>query len=369
MKERYSDDLFTHGLPPHSPDSSSGMPIRFNRPSHCNESLGYPPLWISDADLGTDDIAICGSWQEPSLYFSPASRHGLELQHSFGNGHGLTPPGTSVDTYSDTAWSSTLYPAPENLKYGDEEVLDQSRIYSWGDVSHAMSMPTSASSVGSISGAYLFTSPMLGNRDVGSSDHSSFEPYMPTEQQFSVLQLPMPYRWDFTKNDVLDFSGFTSAQSCKSNIYSESLESESTIECGLSSHSLKKYRDRELRISHSRAHVAKSVCPEPGCGKDFSYSADLGRHVKTMHSDSGTGYRCTFEGCNKAYKIWHRLDSFKKHTRTQHPSDGAADVKGVVRKSRTNQHDLSVSVTTPEMIRKRGSRPRARASNPRFRPQ
>lgn len=365
MSEQYADGLSISGPTSYTPDTPSSMPIRSTRPSHGDVSLWSPTLEIPDADLATDGLAIYGSCQEKSSDFWQASRHDYEPQHSFGT---VYPLGTSVDTNSDTAWSPTLHNASADLdlQYEDWKLLDQPRMYSWTDVSDTTSMP---SPVGSISGTYLFTSLMTGNRDVGGSEYGSFEPCTPIEQQFSVLQLPMPCRWDFTYNDVLDLSGFDRAQNCKSDIYSESLGSEFTIEGGFSSQSVGGNGHAEPGLSHPRAHVSKSICPKPGCGKDFSYSADLSRHVKTMHSEAGRGYRCKIEGCNKAYKIWQRLDSFKKHTRTQHLSGGAADVKGVVRKSRTDQHDLPVFLTTPEMILERGSRPRARASNQRLRPQ
>lgn len=364
MSEQYADDLSISVPTCYTPDTPSSMPIRSSRPSHCDVGPWSPSLKIPDADLARDDIAVWGNREEKSMDFWPASRHDSESQHSFDTGY---PLGTSVDTNSDPAWSPILNHdlVDLDLQYEDWKLLDHPRMYSWADVSETTSMP---GSVGSISGTYLFTSPMLGNRDVGASEYGSFETYTPIEQQFSVLQLPMPCRWDFTYNDVLDLSGFDPVQNCKSDIYSESLGSEFTIEYGSSPQSVGGSGHAEPGLSRPRAHVSKSICPKPGCGKDFSYSADLSRHVKTMHSEAGRGYRCKIEGCNKAYKIWQRLDSFKKHTRTQHLSGGVADVKGVVSKSRTDQHDLPVFLTTPEMILERGSRPRARASNPRLRP-
>lgn len=92
------------------------------------------------------------------------------------------------------------------------------------------------------------------------------------------------------------------------------------------------------------------VCPQQDCNIRFKNSADISRHVRTMHQESRGGFRCAAEGCSKADKIWTRLDSFENHARTQHLD---ADMKDLVRRSTRTSHGLPVSVMTPAIMSRR----------------
>lgn len=125
-----------------------------------------------------------------------------------------------------------------------------------------------------------------------------------------------------------------------------------------------------VRRGHERSDHCeqknKTLCSYPECTEKFSHKSDLTRHVKTKHSETGNGYRCAFKGCPKAYKVWLRLDSFKKHVKDQHKMEKPADVQGLVKKSCTEHHGLPFSVTTPRMMTRSGLlRPGARSSSSR----
>lgn len=109
---------------------------------------------------------------------------------------------------------------------------------------------------------------------------------------------------------------------------------------------------------HSQSHFTKgrrnSVtqeletrfrCTVRDCKVTLKNSTDLPRHLNSVHYRShrkGTSYRCAFEGCPKAYKVWTRLDSFKKHAR-QH---GTTNMDNLVRASCIDRQKLLVSVMT-----------------------
>ena len=109
----------------------------------------------------------------------------------------------------------------------------------------------------------------------------------------------------------------------------------------------------EPGMSAPRSLGSKITCLYPGCVSEFTYMADRKRHVNTVHK-AGQSYRCAFNGCAKADKVWTRLDSFKKHTRLHRP----ADMEALVQQSRTERHHLPMSMTT--LI----TRPQPRSSGP-----
>jgi len=99
-------------------------------------------------------------------------------------------------------------------------------------------------------------------------------------------------------------------------------------------------------------------CPISECSSSgFLHHSDLCRHQRTVHmrQESGEGYRCAFEGCSKADKIWTRLDSFKQHVVKRHRN---ANVQEIVRQSARSGSGADAyfpfAVTTPStMSRKR----------------
>jgi hypothetical protein len=353
------------------------MPTRSSRPSNYDLSPHSPTCAPSNRNFGIDDMTTYGSWQDDTLDccqdytldYWQTSRNASGLQYEFDYGYGMTPLGTSLDTNSDTVWPPSLsrVPADPYVIYENGDTLDHASPYSCIYGPNMEPLPISASSVGSASGTSISASTTPEAKDIRGSHYGSFEPYATIEERLALSHMSVPDRWDCSESNGLAIPGFSLDQYRTPDFFSGSLESESAQECELSAQSVQKFRQREPGLASSRAHIQKSVCSERNCGKEFSYSADLSRHIRTMHSEAGRGYRCTVEGCNKAYKVWHRLDSFKKHVRTQHQLGGAADVKGVVSKSRTEQHGLPVFVTTPVMIRERVPKPRARPSNPRLR--
>ncbi|KAH6642907.1 hypothetical protein C7974DRAFT_372761 [Boeremia exigua] len=120
---------------------------------------------------------------------------------------------------------------------------------------------------------------------------------------------------------------------------------------------------RALEVVHrsdSPGLRRKFACPQLGCAAEFKHNADLNRHLKTIHSQAGRGYRCAYEGCSKAYKVYMRLDSFKMHAAKQH---GIVDVEDLVQNSRREHQGLPVSVTTPNMMfHREATRSRSRLS-------
>jgi len=99
----------------------------------------------------------------------------------------------------------------------------------------------------------------------------------------------------------------------------------------------------------SSEQKTKFPCSNPGCSTKFLHQADLTRHLRTIHNitthnKARKTYRCVFEDCPKAYKVWTRLDSFKQHVFGQHAD---ADGDDLVRKACREDHGLRVSLTTP----------------------
>lgn len=106
-----------------------------------------------------------------------------------------------------------------------------------------------------------------------------------------------------------------------------------------------------IASSTPSAHSEKPyACPQQNCNIQFKHSADISRHLRTMHQEPGGGFRCAVEGCSKADKIWTRLDSFKNHVSKRHLG---ADVNDMVRRSTRTSHGLPVSVMTPAIMSKR----------------
>lgn len=97
----------------------------------------------------------------------------------------------------------------------------------------------------------------------------------------------------------------------------------------------------ESAISSRTDSRSKVTCLHSGCRAKFSNLADRKRHIKTIH-EAGESYRCAFNGCAKAYKLWTRLDSFRNHAKSHRPSN----LEALVRMSRTDRHGLPVSVIT-----------------------
>jgi hypothetical protein len=101
------------------------------------------------------------------------------------------------------------------------------------------------------------------------------------------------------------------------------------------------------------SHATKELpCSHSTCGVKFKNAADRKRHLNTIHNEAGQSYRCVYDGCSKAYKVWTRLDSFKNHTKLHHP----VDMEALVRDSRRERHGLPVAMTTPTTISQSGSR-------------
>jgi hypothetical protein len=111
---------------------------------------------------------------------------------------------------------------------------------------------------------------------------------------------------------------------------------------------------------HTQRSAKPYVCPLVECSSQFLHYSDLCRHRRTVHMrrESGQGYRCAFEECPKADKIWTRLDSFKQHVLKRHQS---ADVNDIVKQSARSRSGadayFTFAVTTPiTMSRSRRSR-------------
>jgi uncharacterized C2H2 Zn-finger protein len=105
---------------------------------------------------------------------------------------------------------------------------------------------------------------------------------------------------------------------------------------------------------------SRSACSR--CRKQFSYGADLTRHVKTQHGVAGRGYRCAFAGCSKVHKVWLRLDSFKKHVKKQHQIEDAAEVNHLVERSATGDHGLPIAMISLFRLHAESSASRVRHS-------
>jgi hypothetical protein len=124
----------------------------------------------------------------------------------------------------------------------------------------------------------------------------------------------------------------------------------------LTSTSLEDQRSSSPAIASIASSTASShsqkpyICPQQNCNIQFTHSADISRHLRTVHQEPGGGLRCAVEGCSKADKIWTRLDSFKNHVSNRHEG---ADVNDLVRRSTRTRHKLPISIMTPAIMSKR----------------
>jgi hypothetical protein len=96
---------------------------------------------------------------------------------------------------------------------------------------------------------------------------------------------------------------------------------------------------------------SKPSCHYINCGKRFANAADCKRHFNTFHNVDRQSYRCAHDGCVKAYKVWNRLDSFRKHAK-RHDLD-ESQIKALVQRScNREQNGLHVALTTQKGLSK-----------------
>jgi hypothetical protein len=84
---------------------------------------------------------------------------------------------------------------------------------------------------------------------------------------------------------------------------------------------------------HQARHDKPHPCSYSGCPKRFATPNDRARHEKSVHAITVSGsksYKCCAKDCNKADKIWPRLDNFKQHLVRMH---GAENVEELVQMS------------------------------------
>jgi hypothetical protein len=115
----------------------------------------------------------------------------------------------------------------------------------------------------------------------------------------------------------------------------------------------------EVSAPYAQSPSKPYACPLVECSSQFLHYSDLSRHQKTVHmrQESGQGYRCAFEGCPKADKIWTRLDSFKQHVLKRHQNADAQEIIKLSTRSTSGADTyFPFDVTTPtSMIRRRHS--------------
>ncbi|KAK7177784.1 zinc finger protein 32 [Paraphaeosphaeria sporulosa] len=98
---------------------------------------------------------------------------------------------------------------------------------------------------------------------------------------------------------------------------------------------------------------SKLSCHYIDCGKRFANAADCKRHFNTFHNVDRQSYRCAHDGCIKAYKVWNRLDSFRKHAKRHHLDD--SQMKALMQRSRNREHNgLHFALTTQKGLSKIG---------------
>jgi hypothetical protein len=96
---------------------------------------------------------------------------------------------------------------------------------------------------------------------------------------------------------------------------------------------------------------SKLTCPYIDCGEQFANAADCKRHFNTFHDKDRQSYRCAHDGCVRAYKVWNRLDSFRKHAKRHHLDESQITV--LVQRSRNRkQNGLHVALTTQKELSK-----------------
>ena len=98
---------------------------------------------------------------------------------------------------------------------------------------------------------------------------------------------------------------------------------------------------------------SKWLCPYTDCGLKFTNAADCKRHFNTFHNLDRQSYRCAHDGCVKAYKVWNRLDSFRKHAKLHDLTQ--SQMEALVQRSRNKEHNgLHVALTTQKALSKIG---------------
>lgn len=64
----------------------------------------------------------------------------------------------------------------------------------------------------------------------------------------------------------------------------------------------------------------------PDCDTTFATPYELSRHLKTVHKQATTTYRCVAAVCKKRDKLWTRVDNFRQHIRKSHKDEGEEDL-------------------------------------------
>ena len=84
----------------------------------------------------------------------------------------------------------------------------------------------------------------------------------------------------------------------------------------------------DLRSKHKLRHEKPFRCDVPGCGRKqgFGTSNDLARHQQSVHSASGTKYRCHLDQCRTKIKDWPRADNFKQHLKRVHGISNVSEI-------------------------------------------
>ncbi|KAH8692239.1 hypothetical protein BGW36DRAFT_43887 [Talaromyces proteolyticus] len=93
-----------------------------------------------------------------------------------------------------------------------------------------------------------------------------------------------------------------------------------------------------------RASSSARFCPVSDCPRQehgFSRSADLVRHLRTVHAKPEqqgiVAYRCTSDNCPTPQKRWYRLDNLHLHIRRVH---GDEKEHALIEKSKRNALDM-----------------------------
>jgi len=104
----------------------------------------------------------------------------------------------------------------------------------------------------------------------------------------------------------------------------------------------------EPEIENLDDSISRLSCYHDGCRIQFKNVADRKRHLNTIHNEAGQSFMCAHLGCVRAYKVWNRLDSFRKHAKLHNPKD----MDALVEKSRKKGDGLRVAVTTQAKLRR-----------------
>lgn len=297
---------------------------------------------VASSDMGWD---LSGTgWQ-----YWDSSQPSAAMDNIFDPANEALPESDEWEAQADNFWCTTnlCQGTDSTANYQALEDLNHTIPMWWHTDPYATSYSASGSSIYDTSLCELSPTP-LSQGEQGSIRfrHDS------VELCGAIVQPPSSFNMSTSMPQIhMSFTDFESSiynpEAC--NVLG-AMNSQSTRRLGLST-----CRTEDVvRQDHERPdrceQKSKKLCPYPECTEKFSYRSDLNRHVKTKHSETGNGYRCAFQGCPKAYKVWSRLDSFKKHAKYQHKVKKPADVQGLVKKSCTEHHGLPFSVTTPKMM-------------------